>query len=132
MKVARIQNEKSVSEVAARLYGTKPGDARAAAAQKALLAANPQLKDVSKLPAGTPVLVPDIPGVSAEGAPITDPKRAVWTSVLDKLLDSAQQGSNAQTAGRATPSEKVRDDPRRAALKQLEKDIAQFRKLHSS
>ncbi len=132
MKVARTQNEKSVGEIAARLYGIKPGDARAAQAANALLAANPQLKDPAKLPAGTPVLVPEIAGTQGQGVPVADPKRPMWTAVLDRLLDSARQGSNAQDRGRAAPQDKVRDDSRSAALKQLENDIAQFRKLHSS
>lgn len=132
MQVARTQNEKSVTEIVARLYGIKSDDSRAAAAEKALLAANPQLKDPTKLPAGTPVVVPEIAGLNAKSTAVSDPKRAVWTGVLDKLFDSAQQGSNAQATGQATPPQKPTDTPRLAALTQLQNDIAQFKKLHTS
>jgi hypothetical protein len=132
MQVTRIQNEKSVSEIVARVYGIKSDDSRAAAAEKALLAANPHLKDPRNLPTGTPVVVPEIPGLHSRSTATSDPKGAVWAGVLDKLFDSAQQGSNAQATGQATPPEKSTYQPRSRALTQLEKDIAQFKKLHTS
>ena len=116
------------------MYGLKPDDTRAAAAEKALLAANPQLNNIEKLPAGTPVVVPVIAGVSTQSSAITDPQRAVWLSVVDKLVDSAQQASNAQVTGLAAtapPNSRLGANST-AALTQLRKDIAQFKKLHTS
>jgi hypothetical protein len=53
-------------------------------------------------------------------------------SLLDKLLDSAQQASNAQMTGLATTAPTTPDSQRTAALTQLRKDIAQFKEKHPS
>ena len=132
MQIARTQNEKSVAEIITRVYGLKPDDTRAAAAEKAILAANPQLNDLAKLPAGTPVVVPEISGITVTSTAVTDPQRAPWMSLLDKLLDSAQQASNAQMTGLATTAPTTPDSQRTAALTQLRKDIAQFKEKHPS
>jgi hypothetical protein len=132
MQIARTQNEKSVAEIVAKVYDLKPDDARAAAAGKALLAANPQLNDIAKLPAGTPVVVPEIAGISAKSSATVDPRGAVWLNVLGKLVDSAQQASNAQATGLAATPPKAPGAQRTAALTVLQKDIAQFKKLHTS
>jgi hypothetical protein len=132
MQIARLAKEKSVADLVTKVYGLKPGDSRATVAEKTLLAANPQLNNIEKLPAGTPVVVPVIAGVSTQSSAITDPQRAVWMSVVDKLLDSAQQASNAQVTGLATTAPPTPDSARTASLTQLRKDIAQFKKLHSS
>ena len=131
MQIARLAKEKSVADLVTKVYGLKPGDTRAPAAEKALLAANPQLNSIEQLPAGTPVVVPVIAGLSTQSSAIADPQRAVWLSVVDKLVDSAQQASNAQVTGLATNSPPTPDSARTASLTQLRKDIAQFKKLHT-
>jgi hypothetical protein len=131
MQIARLAKEKSVADLVTKVYGLKPGDTRAAAAEKALLAANPQLNSIEQLPPGTPVVVPVIAGLSTQSSAIADPQRAVWLSVVDKLVDSAQQASNAQVTGLATNSPPTPDSARTASLTQLRKDIAQFKKLHT-
>jgi phage tail protein X len=128
MQIARSQNEKSVGDIVARVYGIKPDDPRAAAAQKALLAANPHLQDPAKLPAGTPLVVPDIAGLQTSAA-ASDPQQALWTGLLDRLFDSAQQGALAQATGQPTSTDKSAR-PRSQALTKLQNDIAQFKKLH--
>lgn len=133
MQIARLQNEKSVAEIAARVYDLKPGDSRGAAAEKALLAANPHLSgNVATLPAGTPVVVPGVPGLNATSTAAADPKRAAWMSLLDRVLDSAHQASNAQTTGLATTPPKTPDKQRNEALTLLQSDIARFKKVHTS
>jgi len=133
MQIARLQNEKSVAEIVARIYGLKPGDSRATGAGKALLAANPHLSgNVAMLPAGTPLVVPAVPGLSATSSAVVDPKRAAWMSLLDRVLDSAHQASNAQATGLATTPPKTPDKQRNDALTLLRRDIAQFKKLHTS
>jgi hypothetical protein len=131
MQIARLAKEKSVADLVTKVYGLKPGDTRAAAAEKVLLAANPQLNSIEQLPAGTPVVVPVIAGLSAQSSAIADPQRAVWLSVVDKLVDSAQQASNAQVTGLATNAPPTPDSVRTASLTQLRKDIAQFKKVHT-
>jgi hypothetical protein len=133
MQIARLQSEKSVADVVTRVYGLKPGDPRAAAAATALAAANPHLSaDLAALPAGTPVIVPAIAGLNANGTAVTAPKQASWINVLDRLVESAQQASNAQATGLATTKPKTPDAQRTKALTQFRGDIAQFKKLHTS
>ncbi len=129
MQIARTQNEKSVSDIVARVYGIKPDDSRAAAAQKAIVAANPHLQDPAKLPAGTPLVIPDVAGLQAATA-TSDPQQAIWSGLLDRLFDSAQQGALAQATGQPTSTDKSAR-PRPQALTKLQKDNAQFKKLHS-
>jgi hypothetical protein len=70
MQIARLQNEKSVHEIVARLYDLKPGDSRVGAAAKALLAANPHLSgNVATLPTGTPMVAPGYPGSTPQAPP---------------------------------------------------------------
>jgi Phage Tail Protein X len=132
MQIARTQNEKSVAEIVAKVYNLEAGDTRAAAAAKTLLAANPHLNNIVNLPAGTPVVVPQITGLSTTSTAISDPQRQAWMNVLDKLVSSAEQASNAQLTGLATTAPTTPDAKRTAALATLRKDIAQFKKLHSS
>jgi hypothetical protein len=133
MQIARLQNEKSVADIVTRVYSLKPGDPRAAAAGKALAAANPHLSgNLAALPAGTPVVVPAVPGLNANVSAIVDPQQAAWINVLDKLVESAQQASNAQTTGLATTPPKSPDSQRTKALTLLRGDVAQFKKLHTS
>lgn len=132
MQIARLQNEKSVAEIAFKLYDLKPGDSRAVAVQNALLAANPHLAgNLGTLPAGTPVIVPAIPGLSATGSSAADPKAAAWMSLLDRAIESAHQASNAQATGLATTAPKTPNPQRSKALALLRQDIAQFKKLHT-
>jgi hypothetical protein len=132
MQIARTQNEKSVADIVARVYNLKAGDPRAAAAAQTLLAANPQLNNLTQLPAGTPVVVPPIAGVGVADSSIADPQRAAWMNVLNQLVTSAQQASNAQTTGVATTAPATADARRTLALTTLGNDIANFIKRHTS
>jgi hypothetical protein len=87
---------------------------------------------MAQLPAGTPVVVPPIAGVGTADTSITNPQRAVWMNVLNQLVASAQQASNAQTTGAATTAPATPDARRTLALTTLGNDIANFNKLHTS
>jgi hypothetical protein len=52
--------------------------------------------------------------------------------VLEKLVESAHQASNAQTTGLATTRPASPDPQWTKALTLLGTDIAQFKKLHTS
>lgn len=132
MQIARTQNEKSVADIVTRVYGLQANDARAAAAAKALLAANPQLSNLSTLPAGTPVVVPPIAGVSAQSSAVANPQSAAWMNTLANLAASAQQASNALATGSAATPAPTPDPKTTAALTLLGQDIDQFKKLHTS
>jgi hypothetical protein len=132
MQIARTQSEKSVADIAARVFNLQPGDARLPAATKSLLAANPQLNNLAQLQPGTPVVVPPIAGTAPAPTAVVNPKTAVWSAVLDSFLTSAQQASNAQATGLATTAPATPDARRTAAITLLGTDIANFRKLHST
>jgi hypothetical protein len=130
MQIARLQNEKSIAEVVAKVYKLQPSDPKVATATQALLAANPQLKNLAQLPAGTPMVIPQVAGVSANSSSVANPQQTVWMAVLDKLLDSAKNASNAQATGVAANAPKTVNPQRATALTTLQNDIAQFKKLH--
>jgi len=129
VQIARLQNEKSIAEVVTKVYNLQPTDPKVATASQALLAANPQLKNLAQLPAGTPVVIPEVTGVNATTSSATNPLLTVWMSVLDKLVDSATSAANAQVTGVAAKPTKP-DAQRAKALTALKDDIAQFKKLH--
>jgi hypothetical protein len=108
-----------------------PGDARAAGAEKALIAANPHLVgNLAALPAGTPIIVPAVPGLVSQSSAVVDPKQAALMSVLSSLLDSAHGASNAQGTGSATTPPPVANPQRDQALALLNDDLAAFKKIH--
>lgn len=64
MKFAVLKGEKDIADLATRLFEIKGrGSAEASkTAAAALIAANPHLKDLAKVPEGTLVVVPSLPG----------------------------------------------------------------------
>src|SRR6516162_1835388 len=64
MKFVTIKNETTLADLSREVFESKGGKAAKAAksAHAALRDANPHIADLKKLPAGTLVLVPDLPG----------------------------------------------------------------------
>ena len=60
MAIATYRGERSVSEITEKLF-TRLTPAQRAKAETALVKANPQLKNISKLPKGAILRVPDLP-----------------------------------------------------------------------
>jgi hypothetical protein len=73
MRFTTFKGEKTVNELATRLFRIQGRGSQAATKQAtdALLAANPQLKDLSKLPAGSLIAVPDTAPPIAAGEETT-------------------------------------------------------------
>lgn len=84
MKIVTSQGETTLSELVDRLFAPKGPKAAELTrqAESALLRANPHLRGQKKLPAGTLVVVPDVPGL-APGA--TTPTLALEQDVLSQL-----------------------------------------------
>jgi hypothetical protein len=62
MRLAMFKGEKSIEDLAARLFQVKAGDAEARKrASAALIEANPQLANLDRVPPGSVVVVPDAP-----------------------------------------------------------------------
>jgi len=73
MKFAVSKGEQDLSELTARLFDIKGRGAAAAAksAEAALLKANPHISDISKIPEGTLIMIPDLPDSPPVRAPQT-------------------------------------------------------------
>jgi phage tail protein X len=62
MRLAIFKGEKSIDDLAARLFRVKAGDPQASRlATEALIKANPQLANLDRVPPGSVVVVPDTP-----------------------------------------------------------------------
>jgi hypothetical protein len=131
MNIVPLTNDATLNDLAVRVYALKPKDKQVADASKALAAANPHLSgDLRKMPAGTPVVVPSLPGLSPTLTGQIDPKRDAVMTILSQLGKSVQQASAAQLAG-TTPAASKTTPQRTAAIQVLHTDIAAFIKLHA-
>lgn len=68
VSLAIFKGEKSIDELAARLFPPAAGGAANPQATAALLKANPQLSDLAHLPAGATIVVPDLPAQAPSSA----------------------------------------------------------------
>jgi hypothetical protein len=133
MQIAQLEKSGSVAEIATRVYGLGHGDPRFAEAEKALAAANPHLaRDISSLPPNTPVVVPNLPGLTVTIAQPVNPPRAALLDVLGNLQNAAEQASNTQLTGSTAASATEANPERDRALNKLRDDIAAFSKMHAS
>jgi hypothetical protein len=108
MKFVTIKSETSLADLSREVFEIKGAKAAAAAkrAQVALREANPHLADVKKVPAGTLVIVPDVPGtkeapaqsvgdVSAEMINRLRSALAAAKKVIEESADSQLQDAEA-------------------------------------
>jgi phage tail protein X/uncharacterized protein YdcH (DUF465 family) len=108
MKFVTIKSETSLADLSREVFEIKGPKAAAAAkrAQVALREANPHLADVKKVPAGTLVIVPDVPGtkeapaqsvgdVSAEMINRLRSALAAAKKVIEESADSQLQDAEA-------------------------------------
>lgn len=85
MDVGSTAGEKSVRELAARLYRVNPSSAAARSVAAALLDANPHLASIAALPAGTPILVPEVSTATAVPNEVQPLAVAGVTAVVKEL-----------------------------------------------
>ncbi len=81
MRYITAKSETSLSDLTRRLFDVQGPQAaeRTKQAESALRQANPHLGDLARVPAGTMILVPDVPGVSStapQAAPLISPQLA--------------------------------------------------------
>jgi hypothetical protein len=131
MQIVSLSNETTVADLASRVYGLKAKDPRLAQASAALIASNPALKgDISKLPAGTPVVVPPIADLSVSTANSINPQREALLITLNQLGRSVKQASAAQLAGVTEGLSHSQTPARATAIQTLNDDLAAFIKFH--
>ena len=85
MCFASFEGQPSVSELVDRIFDVPSQRASPLrkAAEQALRDANPQLAKLRKVPAGTPILVPEVPGVPVIGE--DRPSATPWDDLLKDL-----------------------------------------------
>ena len=85
MRFASFEGQPSVSELVDRIFDVPERRASPLrkAAEQALRDANPQLANLRKVPAGTPILVPEVPGVPVIGE--DRPPATPWDDLLKDL-----------------------------------------------
>ena len=85
MRFASFEGQPSVSELVDRIFDVPSQRASPLrkAAEQALRDANPQLANLRKVPAGTPILVPEVPGVPVIGE--DRPSATPWDDLLKDL-----------------------------------------------
>jgi hypothetical protein len=85
MRFASFEGQPSVSELVDKLFDvpSRRASPQRKAAEQALRDANPQLANLRKVPAGTPILVPEVPGVPVTGE--NRPPATPWDDLLKDL-----------------------------------------------
>jgi hypothetical protein len=132
MQIAQLGKSGSVAEIARRVYGLAQEDPGLTQAENALAAANPHLaRDLAALPPNTPVVVPDLPGLSVTNTDPINPIRAALMNVLNNLEKTAEQASNTQLSGSTNTAAPEPNLERARALEALRNDITSFLKTHS-
>ena len=93
MKFVTIKSETSLADLSREVFEIKGAKAAAAAkrAQAALREANPHLADVKEVPAGTLVIVPDVPGTKEAPAQSVGDVSAEMISRLKSALAAAKK-----------------------------------------
>ncbi len=122
MPIIKLQNARDLKELAQRVFGLAPGDARLAEATKDLAAANPGLPpDLSKLPPSTPINVPPNAGgaTPVAGAASARPQDVSLVD-LAKLVGEFGKQVVATAASGPAPA----DDPRVAVLQRFADSLA--------
>ena len=119
MQFVQLQGETSVAALVQRVYGLAPGSTGAAAAQRALLAANPHLSTIGQLPAGTPVVLPGASAGATAAPVLADPRRTALLNTLSGLAAAVP----LRAAGGTQP-----DTAQQAAIATLQSDLATFAK----
>lgn len=122
MKFAVSKGEKELSELTARLFDIKGRGAAATTknAEAALLKANPHITDLSKIPEGTLIMVPDLP----DSPPVRGAQTAGIEPALSQHLKSALK-ELSEAIDRSAASEEQAVTAANEALKSRElKDFA--------
>jgi len=111
MRFITAAHDTNVADLTRRAFDFKGRNAaeRTKHAQAALLQANPHLRDVKKVPAGTLVLVPDLPGAAAAGPPTALALSPDMVAHLKRAVAGAkavlERAAAAETEAAATTQE---------------------------
>lgn len=131
MRIVSFTKAANIAELANQVYGIKPGDPQAAAAQKALLAANPGLSgNLATLATGAPIVAPALTETASSA--VNDPIAANLQKMLQGLVQAATAASQAQTTGSTDATTAAPDAAHAPGLSLLSDDVKSFLTLHFS
>ncbi len=117
MRLETFEGERKISDLVGRFHAIsgRGAAAKAREAERALLEANPHLKEMRRVPEGALIVVPDLPGVNpARSRPGTGPSRPAF----DVLRPAIERGSEAVAASLAQAAARAGEEA--AALKDRE------------
>jgi hypothetical protein len=158
MQIMRLQGESSFGELVRRVFGIDRTHPQAKEAEAALTASNPHLgTKIGNLPQGTPIVVPAVPGLAqqttddprlltllgqveqaAKAATAAAAGAARPTTMQDALagrmalagrLVAAGQ-KTARRSAKATEADKTMQKAVADGLKQVQSDLAAFKRSH--
>jgi hypothetical protein len=131
MSFAFFKGEKSIGELVTRLYREVfPSQAAHQQASDALIQANPQLADLSKVPPGSKIVVPVTPALEVNTAEVTvaartaTPSAAQLSQQLDAMKTSVPAAASAAVA-RANATLALAQTPEVQAAAQNDPVLAQ-------
>jgi hypothetical protein len=129
-QLAIFKGEKSIDELAARLFQIKGNDPQASKqAADALMQANPQLASLDRVPAGSVVVVPDTPHpvntgeIEQPAALLADPARSVAENV--NAFGSSLAAVSADAAAQADSTLNLLQDRSLKAAAAIDQVLAQ-------
>ena len=121
MRLALYQDEKSVAELAARLFEVEPAASRETLLEieRTLLRLNPHLADLANVQPNAPIFVPDVPGVQSKVEPL--PSLLLPSQRLVEAIDVSKAIGEAF---RKAASDRVTGHEQDEVLKQMAKNVA--------
>lgn len=116
MRLASFEGERRISDLVGRLYrisGPRAA-ARAREAQRALLEANPHLRELRRVPEGALIVVPDVPEAEPAGQRPEAPRPA-----LEALAEALARGAEAVTASVAEQATRAEQEARALTAREI-------------
>ena len=112
MKLVTAKSETNLADLTRRVFDITGPKAAAVAkqAEAALLQANPHLRGVAKVPAGTMIVVPEVPGAISAGPQLAMPIGPEIIAHLKRAL------AGATAAGERSVANEVQDTDNTSAL----------------
>jgi hypothetical protein len=123
MNIAASKGERTLSELTRRLFNIKGPQAAKMAkqAEAALLHVNPHLHDLTQVPEGTPIVVPDVPGVSPVATGGMGAVSAEITAQLQQALADAGTIISQSLANEEREANEIATLAKSRALRELTK-----------
>jgi hypothetical protein len=129
MKFIATKTETSLAELTPQAFDLKGSESavKLKQVQAALRQANPQLGDLAKLPAGTLVIVPDVPGVHTAPLPSLTGPSADVIAQLELVLTGARNVLRQAEASQAQESDTSLSLVKNSALVKIVKQMPGLR-----